>query len=436
MIFKKKKNESELIEASALKRKGVVFDSMFHECAIIEFSLDGTITNVSSKFSTLVGYEPHELLGKHHRTLCSPQETRSLQYERFWESLASGTKQEGSFCRVTKDNQVIYLEATYIPLKDDNNIIGVMKIAQDVTTNVAKTNSDNALITAINRSNAVIEFSPDGHIISANKNFVSALGYSSNQELVGQAHAIFCFDDFYKENPTFWSDLEQGHVKDGLFKRRGRSGNTVWIEATYNPIFDQNNKVIKVVKVASDVTQRMERQLAIQHAAEIAQSTSVETAQVSLRGVDILESNITNSEKSLAQVQLTSAIIEELNNQSAEITKIVSTIKNIADQTNLLALNAAIEAARAGDKGRGFAVVADEVRSLASNTTSSTEEIAIVVDKNKALVEKVMKNISQISDDANVNANLIREASTIIEEILKGANYVSEVVGDLVQSAN
>ncbi|RQW62799.1 methyl-accepting chemotaxis protein [Vibrio viridaestus] len=434
MFFKKRNNETLDVIAN-LEKQVTTIASINNECATIQFTTDGVVTDVSEQFAKIVGYTKEELIGKRHRELCSDQIVSSPKYSQFWSDLANGKTQAGSFPRIRKDGQTIWLEASYIPIRHNGRVVGILKIAQDVSDQVRKSRDNTALLEAINRSNAVIEFSTNGTVLNANDNFVRALGYSNKNDIIGKPHSIFCFEEFYAENPTFWQDLARGQVKDGLFRRMGRAGNTVWIEATYNPIFDENNRVIKITKLASDVTERVERQQRIQHAAEIAHSTSVETAQVSTRGASILDSNIANSEKSVKQIEATASIVSELNTQSQEITNIVSTIRGIADQTNLLALNAAIEAARAGEQGRGFAVVADEVRTLASRTSTSTEDITQMVEKNRALVEKVMLNMSQISDDANTNSNLIREAATIIEEILKGADYVSEVVGELVGDA-
>lgn len=440
MILRKKSTRDlaarlEASEASQIKLAAQCH-SIDNSCATIHFTPDGIITNASQLFLTCVGYSLEEIQGQHHRVFCHDETYQSAEYQQFWSSLAQGKVQRGQFLRKHKDGSEIWLEATYIPITENGSVTSILKIANDVTDSHEASISNAALIEAIDRSNAIIEFTPDGHVITANNNFLQALGYHSLDEIIGKNHNIFCFPDFYRDNPDFWSDLRAGEVKSDLYCRQSKHGTTVWIRANYNPVFDRFGNVTKVVKIASDVTERITHQQAVQKAAEVAHSTSIQTAQVSERGTVVLKDNSANSEKIKQDIAQSMELVKELSVQSADIAHIVTTIKSIADQTNLLALNAAIEAARAGEHGRGFAVVADEVRTLASRTTSSTEEINDIVEKNAELVNLARENMTGVAEQAASNAELVTEAESIILEILKGADYVSQVVGDLVDNSS
>lgn len=438
-LGKRKKNElaSRLEDCKANQSKlDSQSRSIDSSCATIHFTPDGVITDASQLFLSCVGYSAREIVGEHHRIFCHEETHQSSDYKTFWSNLKQGQVQRGQFLRKHKDGSDIWLEATYIPITENGLVTSILKIANDVTDSHEKYVSNAALIAAIDKSNAIIEFTPAGNVITANNNFLQALGYHSLEQIVGKHHEVFCFPEFYQEYPDFWQDLRKGQVKSGLYSRKSQQGTTVWIRANYNPVFDRFGNVSKVVKIASDVTERITHQQAVQKAAEVAHSTSIQTAQVSERGAVILKDNSANSEKIKTDIAQAMDLVKELSVQSADIAQIVTTIKSIADQTNLLALNAAIEAARAGEHGRGFAVVADEVRTLASRTTTSTEEINEIVEKNSELVNRARDNMTDVAQQAASNADLVSEAETIIMEILKGADYVSQVVGDLVDNSN
>ncbi|BBT79006.1 methyl-accepting chemotaxis protein [Aeromonas allosaccharophila] len=407
-----------------------VVEAIKDGAATIIFSPDGEILEVSEPFLSLMGYGASELLGHHHRLLCPEGWTGSTDYQQFWRRLAQGEVQSGTFERVNQQGETRWLEASYFPVKTQGRVTRVVKMASDVTARHQRLQHLEALSQALDRSRAMIEFTPSGEIISANANFLDAMGYRLN-EIAGKHHRIFCDEVFLSEQPTFWEELARGQFKSGLFMRHNSRGEPVWLEATYNPIRDQNGKVVKVVKFASDITARIEQNHATREAARLAHSTAQETLSSAEAGAELLRAVVDTSSLIAAQVDQAIALIAQLNEQSRSIEAIVSTISAIADQTNLLALNAAIEAARAGEQGRGFAVVADEVRQLAARTSLSTGEIAKVVQKNRELTARVTDDMAGVAGSAELGKQQISEVDKLMSDIHREASRVSQTVSAL-----
>ena len=198
-----------------------------------------------------------QITDKHHRIFCEPGYSASPSYRKFWKDLAAGIKQTGEFKRKRKDGSDIWINATYTPVRDAaGEILKVIKVAADITDMVTARQIGEHVQDAVNTGWAAIEFEPDGTIINANSNFLKALGYSLD-EIAGQHHRIFC-DAAYVASPEyarFWKDLASGSTNSGEFKRFTKNGDEIWINATYTPVKDEDGKVVKVIKIANDITE-------------------------------------------------------------------------------------------------------------------------------------------------------------------------------------
>ena len=227
---------------------------------IIEFKPDGTIVRANDLFLAAIGYTLKEIQGQHHRIFMKAEEAAKPQYKDFWSALASGISQSGQFERVAKGGSTIWLEASYTPVKDaSGKTVSVIKFAQNITQARKAALADAAKLEAIKRSMGVIEFQPDGTIMSANPAFLKLMGYTEG-ELAGQHHRVFVTpqERVSADYASFWQELASGKVKSGQFHRLAKGGKSIWLEANYNPVFDLEGRVERVVKFAIDITDKVE----------------------------------------------------------------------------------------------------------------------------------------------------------------------------------
>ena len=224
--------------------------------AVIEFEMDGTVITANDNFLKALGYTLDEIKGKHHSMFVDEAFRQSFDYKEFWAKLNRGEYQAAEYKRIGKGGKEVWIQASYNPILDAaGKPIKVVKYATDVTAQKLINADYSGQIAAIGKSQAVIEFKMDGTVVTANDNFLNVLGYSLD-EIKGRHHSMFV-DEAYRQSSdyrNFWANLNRGEYQTGEFKRIGKAGKEVWIQASYNPILDLNGKPVKVVKYATDVT--------------------------------------------------------------------------------------------------------------------------------------------------------------------------------------
>jgi methyl-accepting chemotaxis protein len=430
--------------------------------AVIEFELDGTIITANQNFLDTVGYSLEEVAGCHHSMFVDKELGNSQEYRDFWKSLAAGKYQAAQYKRFGKGGKEIWIQATYNPILDPSGKpFKVVKFATDITAQVMKNSDSSGQLDAINKSQAVISFNMDGTIIEANDNFLQAVGYSSG-EIVGKHHSMFATPDYAvsAEYQSFWEKLGQGEFDSGEYKRIGKGGKEIWIQASYNPIFDPDGKPFKVVKFATDITaqvhareeasrvgsmvdQNLEKILSavgdatqqtasatgssgnalltVQSVASAAEEFQASTQEIA-RSMEASRSEVS---KAMDEAAGADKSTNELSQAALAMNNIVEVIQDIAGQINLLALNATIESARAGEAGKGFAVVASEVKSLANEVAKATTQISSEITGMQDISSDVVERLESIKSAVAVVETTVTSVAGAVEEQVSATNEIT-----------
>ncbi|GHS81779.1 methyl-accepting chemotaxis protein [Pseudomonas sp. PAGU 2196] len=405
--------------------------SLDSEMLVLQLDPQGRIEMVNGNFESEMLYRADQLLGRKLEDIV-PAHVKSLDfYQRMKSAISRGEHLNGAFRLLRGNGQEAWLRSILQPVKNSEGRIKYFTLhSSDLTRTIETSREHESLIKALMRSTAVIEFGLDGTILTANERFLTSVGYRLEQ-IRGKHHRIFCEPEEANSSgyQAFWDKLRRGEYVAERFKRIDAHGRVIWLEASYNPIFDAHDVLYKVVKFATVITDQVNQEQAVAEAADIAFNTSLSTDASARKATDVVTQTVNVMRGLESSMQNAAEGIQALDTQSRVIGSIIKTISDIAGQTNLLALNAAIEAARAGEQGRGFAVVADEVRQLASRTSTATEEIARVVQQNEQLAQAAVAIIDTSKRQAEQGLSLADETGNVIVEIQEGAKRVVDVVG-------
>jgi methyl-accepting chemotaxis protein len=415
--------------------------------AVIEFNLDGTIITANENFLATVGYGLEEIQGKHHQMFVTPAERDSAAYREFWAKLGRGEFQSAEYKRIGKGGKEVWILASYNPILDDTGKpFKVVKFASDITAEKLKAANYAGQIEAIGKSQAVIEFGMDGHVLTANQNFLGALGYSL-AEIQGKHHSLFMPSDQRDGEAyrAFWAALNRGEFQSGEYERVGKGGRQIWIQASYNPICDLNGKPFKVVKYASDTTAQVIARMRSEKVRGMMESVAAGAEELNASVREISAAMSKSRETAMTAVDRVESADQQaqrLAMAAESMSSIVQLIGDITGQINLLALNATIESARAGEAGRGFAVVASEVKNLANQAKQATDKIeqeignlnGISGDVVQAL-NSIKKAIQEVSEYVTSTAAAVEEQSTVTSEMSNGMQQAAAEAASIGHAA-
>jgi methyl-accepting chemotaxis protein len=422
-------------------------DAILRAQAVVEFNMDGTIITANQNFLETMGYSLAEIQGKHHSMFAEAAMRASAEYREFWAKLNRGEYSAAEYKRIGKGGKEVWILASYNPILDERKKpFKVVKFATDVTEQKLRTANLSGQIAAIGKAQAVIEFNMDGTIITANDNFLGAMGYAL-EEIRGRHHSLFveASERDSADYREFWARLSRGEYQAAEYKRVGKGGKEVWIQASYNPILDLNNKPYKVVKYATDVTRQVLVRIGNERVRSMMESVAAGAEELNASVREISEAMVKSKEtasEAVQRVENADGQAKRLSSAAGSMSGIVEMIGDITGQINLLALNATIESARAGEAGRGFAVVAAEVKNLANQAKQATDKITVEIGSLSGISGEVVEALSSIrhsiqsvSEYVTSTAAAVEEQSTVTGEMSSSMQRAAAEVASIAQRA-
>ncbi|MCV6614402.1 MAG: PAS domain-containing protein, partial [Cellvibrionaceae bacterium] len=293
--FKSKADDSHNTPPKLVDERLSLVAAINQSMATIEFTPSGEVCNANDNFLQAVGYQLDEIKGKHHRIFCTPEYANSQEYVQFWRDLNAGKTISGKIKRVNKHGDILWLEASYTPiLNSQGKVEKVVKLAADITQRVLSEQDIKTKVDYLNDSTAIIEFKPDGTITDCNENFLKTTGYTK-QQIVGKHHGMLCEPDYAnsEEYRQFWQRLNNGEHSSGKFKRIDSNGNPIWLEASYQPVFDFKENLIGVIKFAIDVSKQVEKFQSVEATSEVTKKISTETVEIAEQGGLVITNAVT-----------------------------------------------------------------------------------------------------------------------------------------------
>lgn len=398
-----------------LFRNAASLSALYACSAIAEFSPQGICLNASDIFLKMTGYTKEELINQNHNILLPSEDRTSENYTSFWKNLQQGEPQSGEFHRVNKNNEDFWVQASYMPVRAANGkVVRVIKIAFDVTAAHDKAVQDNATLRAINHSQAVIHFKPDGTILDANDVFLTTMGYSLD-EIKGKHHSMFVEPKYARsdEYKQFWKHLAQGQFCVASYHRIGKNHRDVWLQASYNPVVNARGQVVEVVKIASDITSTQQIGQALNELAAGNLCASIDRPLVG--SLDALRLAFNGS---MASLRLA---LSNILGASENIYKNSIVVNQSADRLSLRA-----EKQAAGLEQTAAAL--EQITQSVQNFTSSAARMRNMTEKanSEAMSSgKVMEGAEQTMGQINQNATQIADISSVIDEIALQTNLLA-----------